>query len=98
MLTVCHAGNKNRDEYDRRRKNGKYYPLPPYNVTYPNTFVDSSFTFAFFRYKCKVIYGRLGYLLYEMLVSTYLFQDEDWTRFYCRLTGRGERLMPDNAR
>ena len=23
MLTVCHADNKNRDEYDRRRKNGK---------------------------------------------------------------------------
>ena len=27
MLTVCHADNKNRDEYDRRRKNGKYEPL-----------------------------------------------------------------------
>ena len=27
MLTVCHAGNKDRDEYDRRRKNGKYHPL-----------------------------------------------------------------------
>ena len=33
-----------------------------------------------------------------MLVGEYLFQDEDWTRFYCRLTGRGEQLSLDNAR
>lgn len=40
----------------------------------------------------------LGCLLYELIVGDYLFQDEDWTRFYCRLTGRGQQLIPDRAR
>ena len=40
----------------------------------------------------------LGCLLYELITGEYLFQDEDWTRFYCRLTGRGQQLIPDRAR
>eukprot|EP00946_MAST-07B_sp_MAST-7B-sp1_P002896 g2896.t1 len=40
----------------------------------------------------------LGCLLYELIVGEYLFQGEDWTRFYCRLTGRGQQLISDKAR
>jgi len=40
----------------------------------------------------------LGCLLYELIVGDYLFRDEDWSRFYVRLTGRGQQLISDNAR
>ena len=32
----------------------------------------------------------LGCLLYELIVGEYLFRDEEWSRFYVRLTGRGQ--------
>ena len=40
----------------------------------------------------------LGCLLYELIVGDYLFRDEDWSRFYVRLTGRGQQLISDRAR
>ena len=41
----------------------------------------------------------LGCLLYELIVGDYLFRDEDWSRFYVRLTSkRGQQLISDTSR